>query len=82
MIKPKSKIDSDAAAVRPRSNLDLLVSALGDKGGATIDELVAVTGWQKHSVRGAMSGSLRKKGLTVTSEKVDGVRRYRVESAK
>jgi hypothetical protein len=43
------------------------------EGGATIEELVAATGWQAHTIRGAMSGALRKKlGLTVTSEKVEG----------
>ena len=42
-------------------------------GGATIDEIVAETGWQAHTVRGAMSGALKKKlGLNITSEKVEG----------
>ncbi len=46
------------------------------EGGATIDEIVAATGWQPHTVRGAMSGALKKKlGLTITSEKVDGLGR-------
>ncbi|WP_425300352.1 DUF3489 domain-containing protein [Pukyongiella litopenaei] len=43
------------------------------EGGATIAEVVAATGWQAHTVRGAMSGALKKKlGLTITSEKVEG----------
>ena len=80
MSKPRSKKETaDTAPERPASKLDQLVSALGEKGGVTIDELVAVTGWQKHSVRGAMSGSLKKRGFTVTSEKVDGIRHYRAE---
>ena len=38
--------------------------------GATIDEIVTATGWQSHTVRGAMAGALKKKlGLTITSEK-------------
>ena len=42
-------------------------------GGATLDEIVAATGWLSHTARGAMSGALKKKlGLTITSEKVDG----------
>ena len=42
-------------------------------GGATIDEIVAATGWQPHTVRGAFAGALKKKlGLEVTSEKVEG----------
>ena len=41
--------------------------------GATIDEIVAATGWQPHTVRGAIAGALKKKlGLEVTSEKVEG----------
>ncbi len=41
--------------------------------GAAISELVAETGWQAHSVRGVISGALKKKlGLPVTSGKVDG----------
>ena len=40
--------------------------------GATIEELTAATGWQSHTVRGAMAGALKKKlGLEVTSEKVE-----------
>lgn len=50
-----------------------LIEMLRAEGGATIDEIVAATGWQAHTVRGAMSGALKKKlGLTITSEKVDG----------
>lgn len=38
--------------------------------GATLVEIVEVTGWQQHTVRGAMAGALKKKlGLTITSEK-------------
>lgn len=49
-----------------------LIEMLRADGGATIDEIAAVTGWQPHTVRGAMSGALKKKlGLEVTSEKVE-----------
>jgi hypothetical protein len=36
------------------------------------------TGWQQHSVRGALAGALKKRGHTINSDKVDGVRRYRI----
>ncbi|WP_417497453.1 DUF3489 domain-containing protein [Maricaulis sp.] len=36
------------------------------------------TGWQAHSVRGALAGALRKKGHIITSTVDDGVRRYRI----
>ncbi len=57
-----------------------LIEMLSAPEGATIDEIVAATGWLPHTVRGAMSGALKKKlGLTVTSEKVEGRgRAYRI----
>ena len=50
-----------------------LIAMLRAPDGATIDEIAAATGWQSHTVRGAMAGALKKKlGLAVTSEKVEG----------
>ena len=48
--------------------------------GATIAQVIAATGWQAHTVRGAISGALKKKrGLVVTSEKSEsGERVYRI----
>lgn len=63
------------------SRLDQLASLLRAPDGASIAELTAATGWQQHSVRGAMAGALRKRGLTITSDKIDGVRRYRASAA-
>ena len=49
-----------------------LIEMLRAEGGATIDEIVAATGWQSHTVRGAMSGALKKKlGLMIESSKED-----------
>ncbi len=57
-----------------------MIDLLKRKKGATIEEIVEATGWQAHSVRGAISGTLKKKlGLAVTSERVDGRgRTYRI----
>lgn len=63
------------------SKLDTLEKLLGRKNGASIAEMTKVTGWQQHSVRGAVAGALKKRGHTITSEKADGVRRYRIEAA-
>ncbi len=48
--------------------------------GATIAETADATGWQQHTVRGAITSALKKRpGLDVTSEKIDGRGRvYRV----
>lgn len=50
----------------------ILIAMLRAPDGATIEEIMAATGWQSHTVRGAMAGALKKKlGLEVTSEKVE-----------
>jgi hypothetical protein len=86
--KPKGKSsapkpDETPGAVRPGTKLSLLIELLRRDGGATIPEIVDATGWQQHSVRGAISGTVKKKhGLTVTSETVEGRGRvYRVTDA-
>lgn len=58
-----------------------LINMLRRPEGATISEIVAATGWQAHTVRGAMAGALKKKlGLEVTSEKVEERGRvYRIQ---
>ncbi|HTO66848.1 MAG TPA: DUF3489 domain-containing protein [Bradyrhizobium sp.] len=67
-------------AARPGTKLALLIDLLGRKGGATIDEAAKATGWQLHSVRGAISGALKKKlGLAIENEAIDGRGRvYRI----
>ena len=58
---------------RKGTKQETLIEMLRAEGGATIDEIVEATGWQPHTVRGAMSGALKKKlGLIITSEKVEG----------
>lgn len=67
-------------AVRPGTKQALLIDLLRRDGGATIGEIVEAIGWQPHSVRGAISGAVKKKlGLIVASETVDGRGRvYRI----
>ncbi len=70
-------------SVRPSGKLDRLINLLSKPSGATIDQMSHVTGWQPHTIRGAMAGPLkRKRGLNVVSEKNDGGKRiYRVLDA-
>ena len=68
-------------SARDNTKLARLITLLRRRQGATITELVATTGWQAHSVRGALSGTLKKKmGLAVTSEAAEGGRIYRLPS--
>ena len=75
---PKKKTGPVA---RTDSKLATVVAMLREPKGKSIDDLMKATGWQAHSVRGAISGAIKKKlGLTVTSEKADGVRVYRINA--
>ena len=63
----------ELARHRSGTKQEALIAMLRSEGGATIDEIVAALDWRSHTVRGAMSGALKKKlGLTITSEKIDG----------
>ena len=61
------------------TKLDQLEKLILRKNGASIAEMMKATGWQSHSVRGALAGALKKRGVTIISEKTDGVRLYRTE---
>lgn len=73
---PTELLALNPVAVAKVSKLDQLEALLVAPGGATIADMIAATGWQQHSVRGAMAGALKKRGLTTTSDKFEGVRRY------
>ena len=56
---------------RSGTKQEAVIAMLRAEGGATIEEIMAVTNWAEHTTRGFLSGALKKKlGLTVTSEKV------------
>jgi hypothetical protein len=68
---------------KPDSKQDKIVALLQRPKGATLDALVKETQWQKHSVRGFLAGTVRKKlKLALLSEKIDGVRTYRIGTGK
>jgi hypothetical protein len=57
----------------------VLESLLRRPEGANIHDLTGATGWQAHSVRGAIAGALKKRGLNILSAKGDAGRVYRIE---
>ncbi len=67
---PRVRVDSKQAQV---------IALLQRPQGTSIAEIMALTGWQAHSVRGLFAGTLKKRGIVVTSEKTEGGERvYRV----
>src|SRR3954447_9351183 len=66
-------------AKRP-SKQDDVIAMLRRPEGATVDEVASATGWQRHTVRGLFSGTLKKKlGLTLASAKEERGRVYRID---
>lgn len=54
-----------------------IIETLSTKEGASIDEMMKLTGWQKHTVRGVLSRVIKKlEGFELSSEKQDSDRRY------
>jgi hypothetical protein len=73
---PDPEPQSDAK--RP-SKQDEVIAMLRRPEGATVEEVASATGWQRHTVRGVFSGTLKKKlGLTLASAKEERGRVYRV----
>ena len=73
---PDPEPQSDAK--RP-SKQDGVIAMLRRREGATIEEVASATGWQRHTVRGVFSGTLKKKlGLTLASAKEERGRVYRI----
>lgn len=80
--KKASKGAKKTKSAREGSKTDQVLALLKRPGGATAKELMEATGWQPHSIRGFLSGTIRNKmGLTVTSTKgEDGERSYSIKA--
>jgi hypothetical protein len=79
--KPKSR-NKATGAVRRGTKTAKILALLHRPAGASLGELRKATGWQAHSVRGFLSGAVKKKmGLRIDSlPRDDGERAYRVAS--
>jgi hypothetical protein len=78
----KAKLARKGASSEPRKQgvLTSLIAMLRRPQGASLEQMCKATNWQAHSVRGAISGAIKKKlGLAVSSDTTNGVRIYRVQ---
>jgi hypothetical protein len=59
------------------------IGLLKQSSGVSLPDLMEATSWQAHSIRGFISGTLKKRlGLNVISDTSNGLRRYRIEEVK
>lgn len=80
--KKAPKRGEKAGTARAGSKAEKILDLLTRQEGATLKGLMKATDWQAHSVRGFLSGTLRKKlGLNVVSTKgEDGDRTYSIKA--
>jgi hypothetical protein len=89
---PKARANGSAGKLKAKrsiadgpsgTKLAALIAVLSMPQGATIAQMMALTGWQAHSVRGVMSGAIKKQqGISVVSKKVGDERVYRIASKR
>ena len=82
--KPTGSASSPAKGAASReTKRDKVLAMLRSNRGATIEAMVKMTGWQQHSVRGFLTGVVRKRlKLDLTSEKPGKDRIYRIKVAR
>lgn len=74
---PPANADAPAITAEPTTKGATLIALLSRIEGATLGDMMAVTGWQAHTTRAALT-RLKARGYAVTSVKADGIRTYRV----
>jgi hypothetical protein len=70
------KTSAAVGAPKAPSKQQRLAALIVRDEGATLEQMIAATGWLPHTTRAALTG-LKKKGYVISSDKVDGVRTYR-----
>ena len=78
-IKPPPTVSASNPSKSTKSAR--ILKLLSRPNGVTLAELMTATGWQAHSVRGFLSGTVRKRlSIPLTAQVVDGERRYRINA--
>jgi hypothetical protein len=69
--KPGKAAPAEKPTPRTGTKQALMIEMLKRPEGATVEQIAAATGWQHHTIRGAISGALKKKlGLTVEATRI------------
>ena len=73
----QAALSEEASAAKRETKIGKVLAMLKRDEGATLDEMVEATGWQKHTTRAALTG-LRKKGHVITRDKRGELTCYRI----
>lgn len=77
--RPKKAAGEKPKKIEGVTRAQTMIAMMRKPDGATAAELSAAVGWQLHSVRGFIAGTLKKRSdLTVTAERKDGATHYLV----
>ena len=79
----KNQTADVAVVIGCHSKQAILITLMRRAEGATLDDLISATGWQRHSVRGAISGALKKRlGFIIASRVEERGRVYRIAGTR
>jgi len=78
--RASTSAEPDGREGKSRSKISMVIDLLDRPQGATLDELVEVTGWLPHTVRASLTG-LRKKGHQIARTNRDGASCYTIVTA-
>lgn len=74
-------LSTSASVPRPAGKLGVIVDRIAARNGAIADELVTATGWQRHSVLGALS-RLKTRGFAIRLDAEADRKAYRLQAAR
>jgi Protein of unknown function (DUF3489) len=76
-MEKSHKSNTDASSDKPTTKHGQIIELLQRHNGVSLEEMSTLANWLPHSTRAFLTG-LKKKGHEISSDKVDGLRRYRI----